>query len=287
MNRLALLCSALLATTAATSVALAETQVGVTAAVNPQATAGNLGKVRRLVLGDRVIFREKIDTSGEGLVQVLFVDGSTITVGPNASLLIDEYVYDPGSGTGKLTATVGKGALRFIGGKISKNREAVKINTVIGTVGIRGGMADLIMTTRKFLFLLLYGKEMTFTDSSGKFDRIYKQGYAFDIGPDGKLIEIRRIVSGDVTFMLQQLAGKKGTSGGAKKKPTEQQLMEALANYQRSVNQNRPNELPGNNPGDLNDDAKEIVQDRLRDLIDQYCGSSYYACGGEGYWYDD
>src|SRR5688572_6726378 len=76
--------------------------VGTTAAVNPQAHGTPPGgATRTLVLGNDVVFKERIDTSGEGLVQVLLVDGTTLTVGPGSRLIIDEYVYDPNSGTGK------------------------------------------------------------------------------------------------------------------------------------------------------------------------------------------
>ncbi|HHI82787.1 MAG TPA: hypothetical protein ENJ99_06505, partial [Rhizobiales bacterium] len=79
----------------------AAVNVGVTAAVNPSAL-GTLpsGSVRTMVLGSKVVFKQRIDTSSGGLVQVLFTDGSTITVGPSASLVIDEYIYNPNKGTG-------------------------------------------------------------------------------------------------------------------------------------------------------------------------------------------
>ena len=85
--------------------ALAETNVGVTAAVN-QSAKGIVGStVRTISLGDRVVFNERIQTGGEGLVQVLLADGTTFMVGPNSDLVIDSFVYDPNAGTAQVTAS--------------------------------------------------------------------------------------------------------------------------------------------------------------------------------------
>src|SRR5438045_2613140 len=85
------------------SVALAQERVGVTGAVNQVATSTRPGaSVRRLVLGHELIFNERITTAQAGQTQLLFLDGSAMTIGPNSDLLIDQFVYDPRAGTGKL-----------------------------------------------------------------------------------------------------------------------------------------------------------------------------------------
>ena len=69
---------------------------------------------------------------GEGLVQILLRDGSTFTVGANSDLVIDEFVYDPQAGSGKLVASFGKGVARFVGGKLSKKPGGVTVKTPVG-----------------------------------------------------------------------------------------------------------------------------------------------------------
>lgn len=54
-------------------------------------------------------------------MQVLLVDGSTFTVGPKSSLVIDKFVYNSKTGTGQLAVTFSKGALRFVGGKLANS----------------------------------------------------------------------------------------------------------------------------------------------------------------------
>src|SRR3954466_9115412 len=140
-------------------------RAGVTAAVNPQAVGTAPGSgVRTIVLGEDVVTNEKIDTTGGGLVQILLADGTTFTVGPNSSLTIDKFVYDPEANTAQVTASLAKGVFRFIGGRTSKTDGGVTINTPVGTVGIRGAVADISLTpngqTLKAQIDLLFGKEV-------------------------------------------------------------------------------------------------------------------------------
>src|SRR5437764_6451025 len=102
--------------------AVAQQRVGVSSAVNQDATGIPPGATpRRLVLGQEVVFNERISTGPEGQTQILFVDQSTITVGPRSGMVIDEFVYDPNAGTGKLAASLTRGVFRFVGGKLSKH----------------------------------------------------------------------------------------------------------------------------------------------------------------------
>src|SRR3990172_10864184 len=101
-------------------------KVGVAAAVNPDAFSSLAGGDRtELSIGKSIFFNERINTSGNGLVQVLLVDGSTFTVGPGSDLVIDKFVYDPKKKTGEVVASFSKGVMRFVGGKISKNENGV------------------------------------------------------------------------------------------------------------------------------------------------------------------
>ena len=87
-----------------------------------------------------MLYNERIDTSGSGQVQVLLLDGSTFSVGPGSSLVIDKFVYNPSSGKGTLVASFSKGALRFVGGKLSKSEPRVKVRTPAGELTVRGGI---------------------------------------------------------------------------------------------------------------------------------------------------
>jgi len=88
----------------------AQQRVGVNAAVNADAT-GTIpnGASRRLVIGENVVFNERIQTTTAGQTQVLFLDQSTMTVGPNSDITIDQFVYNPAAGTGTMALSASKG----------------------------------------------------------------------------------------------------------------------------------------------------------------------------------
>jgi hypothetical protein len=122
------------------AVALSET-VGSAAAVKPASTGTPPGgSPRTLQPGTNIVDRERITTSGSGSLQVMFLDKTTMTVGPNSDVVIDEFVYRPGGSGNQFVASMTKGALRFVGGQISHNQGAT-ITTPTATIGIRGGVA--------------------------------------------------------------------------------------------------------------------------------------------------
>ena len=115
--------------------------VGITGAVNPQAVGqAPAGPIEQLAIGRNVVRNEKISTFNKGQVQLIFADQSTLTLGENSEIVIDEFVYDPNKQAGNMTATVTTGVLRYVGGKISKKND-VSFLTPSGVVTVRGGIA--------------------------------------------------------------------------------------------------------------------------------------------------
>ena len=201
-------------------------RVGVAAAVNQDASRTPPGaSARTVILGDNLIFRERIETRGDGLVQILLVDGSTFTVGANSDLVIDEFVYDPDAGTGRLVASFGKGVARFVGGKLSKNAGGVTVKTPVGTIGIRGGIANLNVQGDESRFSLLFGDELSFIGRNGEQSRIYERGYTLSVAAalSGGLQRpvVRRTTQADISGVQRGLSGSPGQSGGAPTRPTD------------------------------------------------------------------
>src|SRR5688500_3379287 len=83
--------------------------VGKAGAVNPDTTASG----RTVTVGANIIHKERIRTDGRGSLQLMFNDRSTITIGPNSDMVIDEYVFDPNRGSGTMAVSLGKGVMRF------------------------------------------------------------------------------------------------------------------------------------------------------------------------------
>ena len=123
--------------------ALGQEVVGAVGAANSSAIGHAPGHAARsLAPGGAVFFKDRIVTSHGGSAQIAFLDRSTLNVGENSDVLIDDFVYKPGSDADTMSATLTKGVLRFVGGQISHGAGAtVKTPTV--TIGIRGGIATI------------------------------------------------------------------------------------------------------------------------------------------------
>ena len=120
---------------------------------------GSIGNVDQ-VEGNGVIERNKEDTiiqeeleieqfdtvkTGNGKVGILFIDDTRVDVTQHSKLIIDEFVFDPNSGTGKLSIKAALGTVRYASGQIAKNsRQDIKITTPTATIGVRG--TDFSMT---------------------------------------------------------------------------------------------------------------------------------------------
>ncbi|ODR96403.1 hypothetical protein AUC69_14675 [Methyloceanibacter superfactus] len=180
-------------------------KVGVAAAVNPDAFSSLSGTPnKQLSIGKNIFYSERINTTASGLVQVLLLDGSTFTVGPNSDLVIDKFVYDPKKKTGEMIATFSKGTMRFIGGKLSKNEGGVTVKTPSGALAIRGGMFQ--GSTSRGIYSFLYGHSLTFSGRNGQSQTIFQPGYSFDFSGHGS--NIRPTTRADINAILVALTNK-------------------------------------------------------------------------------
>jgi trimeric autotransporter adhesin len=202
----------------------AQQRVGVDSAVNPVATSIPPGGApRRLVLGQEVVFNEHITTGAGGQTQILFVDGSSLTIGPTADMVIDEFVYDPNAGTGKLAASLSRGIFRFVGGTLSKRENAVTMQTPSATIGVRGGvMLVNLLPSGRLEVIFGYGKGLTVTGRNGVSETITRPGFEVTVSGPGASPSAPAPAPDAVTeALLAQLDGRSGGNGGARTIPTE------------------------------------------------------------------
>jgi hypothetical protein len=139
----------------------AAAKVGVTSATD----GDPLGKPpqeseRVLRIGIDVQANELITTNAQDRAHLVFLDGSSLTVGPNAQLTIDRFVFDPNTKTGELAINASKGVLRLVGGKISKTTP-ITITTPSSTIGIRGGITILDVKAGQTDSTFVFGSSMT------------------------------------------------------------------------------------------------------------------------------
>jgi hypothetical protein len=140
LRRLGLPLVAVLAAAFLTPALAAATEViGDTTQVKPDAGARLDGQPRELAVGAEVHRDEQVWTAQGGRVAIAFVDGSSITLGENARVVLDEFVLPEGGGTGAQVLRSITGALRFVGGSVDKSRTgATRIVTPIAVMTVRG-----------------------------------------------------------------------------------------------------------------------------------------------------
>jgi hypothetical protein len=108
----------------------------------------NIHKIR---LQDDLYHNELIETLEESATEILFLDDSTLSLGPNSSIVLDEFVYDPDPTNSSdpdptnssFVVTIAEGALRFTSGVLPT--DAYKIKTPVATIGIRGTIINLVV----------------------------------------------------------------------------------------------------------------------------------------------
>jgi hypothetical protein len=84
-------------------------------------------------------------TTAKSRVTLSFEDKTTVKITEQSKLVIDDFVYDPNKGTGKLAVRVALGTARYASGQIAKNSpQAVNVKTPTATVAVRG--TDFSMT---------------------------------------------------------------------------------------------------------------------------------------------
>jgi hypothetical protein len=85
---------------------------------------------------DPVYWQERIETGADSATRIVFIDGTTISAGPNASVTLDEFVYEGDPDARKVVVGVGKGLMRFISG--TQPSKTYEIRTPTAILGIRG-----------------------------------------------------------------------------------------------------------------------------------------------------
>jgi hypothetical protein len=124
-------------------IALAQsTAIGVASSVIKEVKLSNAQtpKGKQVALKQRIALGDLIQTGKASQLQVLLLDRSSFSIGANAALRIDRFVYDPARGRTS-GASVTKGAFRFMSGQRTAANSAT-IATPVATIGIRGTILD-------------------------------------------------------------------------------------------------------------------------------------------------
>lgn len=146
-------------------------QVGISSAVRPGVLS--VSNERVVYIGNAVAFGERFRTDSTGVIHILFMDRSSMTLGPNSELVIDEFVFQPEAQRGNIAVNLLKGSLRAVGGFVSKfitpqGRSAAQIRTPTATIGIRGGITLVEAQADSSRCVFLFGEHMQVSSPSGE-----------------------------------------------------------------------------------------------------------------------
>lgn len=98
--------------------------------------------------GQEVVSKDDLRT-GEGRLQVRFVDDSKLRMTEHTRIVIDNVVFDEDPSKSDLAMTFAQGTARFISGELGKvDKENIRLKTPTASIGIRG--TDFTVTVDEF-----------------------------------------------------------------------------------------------------------------------------------------
>ncbi len=97
------------------------------------------GKLIAAKIGMPIRQSDALITGADGAVGVTFSDNSLLSTGPNSVLVVDRYNFDSTTHAGNFDASLKKGTLAVISGKMVKQSpDAMKVRTPAAIMGVRG-----------------------------------------------------------------------------------------------------------------------------------------------------
>ncbi len=149
----------------------AEEPIGNVATLIGSATVTRNNEVTALKLKDDIFKDDILQTSAKSSLGITFSDATTFNLTANATITVDNFVYEDGGKQNAALFDVGKGTVAFVAAAVAKTGD-MKISTPTATLGIRGtsGLVEVpegaSATSRNNVAIKLY------PDADGKVGRI-------------------------------------------------------------------------------------------------------------------
>ncbi len=265
--------------------------IGYVQDIKGEALAISSTAVRILEEKDELFQNEALVTNKDSFIQAMFLDGTVLTLAENSRVELSEVVYDENDESkASFLVKPTAGVLRFLSGEIVKqNPDKYKVETPLGTIGIRGTEGGVSMTPAdqaryNSLMAQLFGllqqaqpiprsllnslagfqiseeliahfqgsayTPMSFTDFLGKVSEI-QRGQSLGVGADGG--------GGDPGTLTPEQRGQFSGTGFNRKANTPPQLRPVFGGYSHNPGRNAAARCTGvgsgseeapTNPGD-------------------------------------
>lgn len=117
----------------------ADPPVGVVKVVKGEALVQRAGQSLPARDGMGLAEGDLLRTGPDGRLGVLLRDDTRLSLGPDSEIRIDRFAFAPAQGNLALVLRMLRGAATYVSGKLAKlSPEAVRVETPVGIVGIRG-----------------------------------------------------------------------------------------------------------------------------------------------------
>jgi len=202
--------------------------VGNVGAVNQSALGTPASKAsHQLKVGLGVEDNERIQTGSDGNAQIIFLDTSTMTVGHNSSVIVDQFIFNKDRNLSAQGISLTKGVLRFVGGSVSHTTGA-EIKTPAASIGIRGGSVLIsIDANDRTQVILQYG--IASIQSALTSRTITKPGVAVIVEKNGTISQNFRPTVKVISDITTKMSSRDDQRGGVAQAPTNSDAKESLS----------------------------------------------------------
>ncbi len=91
------------------------------------------------VEGVKIHAKDILQTGPQASMGVIFRDDSTLSMGPDTRITIDDFLFSPGEGKLSFVSKISKGTAAYLSGQIGKlSPGATRVKTPLAVLGIRG-----------------------------------------------------------------------------------------------------------------------------------------------------
>lgn len=142
---------------------------------------------RGLKNGDPVFKDDLFETGPGAKLLITLTDATKLTLGADAEVVIDAFVYNPNGGANTAALRVTAGAMRLVAGALEKagGPQAIQVATPVATIGIRGTDFFVEQDGGHLSVALFSGYRVAVTNAAG--ETLLRPGEGTDIwGPDIK-----------------------------------------------------------------------------------------------------
>lgn len=210
-------------------------RIGVVAATAGKVELTTPGQVGRIAESGQAVFMgDEVETDAQGHLQILLLDETVFTIGPNSAIIIDEFVYDPKTHDGKMKASITQGIFRYVSGRIAAKKPSnVTLKLPTATIGIRGTIIAGEANAQGSMVMLLgpgannnagatigsFTLEGTTGSGQGVEREVSRTGFGVQVDQAGGVSGVFQVPAPEVARLTTGLMGPGGQVGDHNKQP--------------------------------------------------------------------